>query len=1052
MAANPLPASDPESFTRFGELLRFLRLRARLTQRELSIAVGYNFAQISRLEQGQRLPDPVVVAATFVPALDIALGSPWATRLVALAESARRDPQAAPSAPEPRASSPAVPQSAPLLATKLFVPRVRADVVARPRLLALLARAAEAPLTLIAAPAGFGKTTLLGAWLQSVERRARSAERPDSGDDRAVLRSPFYALRFAWLALDDGDNDPTTFLRYLIAALQTVAPAVGGTAFGLLQAPQPPPLDTLVRLLLNDLAALRQDMLLVLDDYHLITTPAIHAALTVLLDYMPPTLHLVVATRADPPLPLARLRARGQLVELRAADIRFTSDESAAFLVEAMALPLSPDDVAVLETRTEGWIAGLQLAALAMRQRSDLPAFISAFTGSNRFVIDYLAAEVFARQPPHIQTFLLQTAILDRLCGPLCDAVLGLSDLQSPISNQAYSQLILEELERANLFLVPLDDERRWFRYHHLFGAFLRERLLHGAGPDDVATLHRRAGDWHEGQGLIAETIHHALASRDWEWASHVIEDYALPLMMGGQVQTGLSWLEGIPAAVMQRHPLACILHAIGLMLVNDLAASEARLQDAERGLAPDASEELARVVRGSVMGVRGRFLYFAGDLARALEAIRQALELLPPSTTSIATGGMSAMARAAWSVYIATAYQLTGDVTTVSEQRVAAGIAPVRALGHTMATLTAYTSLGDLQVLQGRLRAAAATYAEVDRLVPGQDALNSLVGSPSYYVGMGDLLRERNALDDAERYLARGMRLVQGALATEGEVIVRCYLTLARVQQARGDGAAALATVDAFTRLARDRGLFHMLTERALAMRARLRLMQGDVTAALRWADGAALPADDDMAFPHQPIRLTLARARIAAGRPGEATPLLERLLADAELKGRMHSAIEILALQALGCHALGDEERAFAALERALALGEPEGYLRTFVDEGEPMRALLADFRSSIAGPRHPLRPFVERLLATYSPDEPAPATAPERRAALEHQVEPLTDRELEVLRMVAVGQTNRAIASALVIEYGTVKRHLHSAFGKLGANNRTEAVAHARAKGLL
>jgi LuxR family transcriptional regulator, maltose regulon positive regulatory protein len=1040
------PALPPTAFDSFGALLRHLRRCAQLTQRELALAVGYSESQISRLEQGERLPDLAMLRAQFVPALALTDAPAWVDRLLELAATAHT---AAPitsrldAGPVGAANRPPVPS--PLLATKLYLPRARPDLVPRPRLTTRLASALRVPLTLIAAPAGFGKTTLLASWL---------AQQP---------------APVASLALDGGDNDLTTFLRYLVAALQTIARGAGTATLALLETPQSLSPSLLLTPLLNDLLSLPHDSLLVLDDYHVITSPAVHASITFLLAHLPPPLHLIIASREDPPLPLARLRGQRQVLELRAAELRFTRAEVTAFLTEMMGVPLSPADVAALETRTEGWAVGLQLAALALQDRTDRGEFIAAFTGSNRYIADYLATEVLGRLPPHLRTFVLQTTILDRLCGPLCDALLGLTtDDRRPTTDDStravvggqwsvvdsFSQLILGQLERMNLFLVPLDDERGWYRYHHLFTEVVREQLVRGTTRETVATLHRRASAWYERQGLIAEGVQHALAAQDWERAGRLIEEHGLRLMVGGQVQTGLGWLNALPKAFIQMHPLLCIVHAIGLMLSNQADAAEVRLQDAERGLPPETSDELVRVVRGSVAGVRGRLLYLAGDLAEAIDSLHQALALLPETTTSAAAGITIAMARTAWAVYLATAYKVTGDVTGASERQAAQAIAPVRALGHMMATLNGYTSLAYLQQLQGRLHAAAVTYAEVERLVPGQDTLQALSGSPSYYVGMGDLLREWNQLDAAADYLARGMDLIQGTLATEADVIMLGYLALARVQQAQGDGAAALATLDAFVRQAHERQLFPLLIRPAAALQAQLQLLQGNLPAAIRWAKGSGLSCDDALSFPHEDAYLTLARVRIATGRAEEVLPLLDRLLEDAVAKGRMHSAIEIRVVQALAFDALGDRDRILRSLEGALVLAEPEGYIRTFVDEGPQLAVLLRE-----AG-THGIAPaYVERILAAFPRIEGrgmAAESAEAGRSGLSPQsstlVEPLSGRELAVLHLVAAGHTNQAIAQKLVIEVGTVKRHVHSILGKLGVQNRTQAIARARELGLL
>ncbi len=987
MAPATAPMS-PAAFSTFGELLRYLRRRQRLTQIELAIAVGYSTAQISRLEQNLRLPNPSTLQALFIPALGLEDAPDMAARLLALARAARdkHDTDAQTPDREPARDALNVPNAPPtaqvarpgplILVTKLFLPRCRPDLVARPSLLARLDAARNVPLTLVAAPAGFGKTTLLAEWLtartEGRELRAESVASPRS--PQSSVLSPYVA----WLSLDDGDNDPGTFLRYLIAALQTIAATVGSTALALLQVSQPPGLEMLLRVLLNDLATLRQECLLVLDDYHLITTPSVHAALAFLLDHLPPQLHLIIASREAPRLPLARLRGRGQLLELRAAELRFTPAEAATFLTEIMQLPLNTAEVAALETHTEGWIAGLQLAALAMRDRSDLAGFISAFTGSNRFVVEYLVAEVFARQPPHLQAFLLQTAILDRMCGALCDAVMGVGEWGSgseeavpnpssrPVTSErsAYSQLMLEQLERSNLFTIALDDQRRWFRYHHLFGEALRERLLSGATAAAIATLHRRASAWCEAQELVMEAVQHALAAQDWDRAGRMIEVHGLPLILSGQVHTVLGWLNALPADFMQLRPILIVHYATGLMFTNQVDAAEARLHDTERALVSETPDELARLVRGRVALCRGIIRYLAGDLASARRFLQQAVARLPKTTSNATLAIMSDRARAATAVYgAATAYQLTGDVTAASERRAAEAIAAIRTTGYVTETLRSYTALSGLQVLQGRLRTAAATYTEVERLVPGRDALQALIGSPSYYIGMGDLLREWNNLDAAEGYLTRSMELVQGTLATEADAITRGYIALARVQQARGDGAIAIATLDAFMQVAQERQLFPLLIERAAALRARLQLLRGDLPAALRWADESGLSPDDPISFPREAAYLTLARVRSAASQTEAVVPLLDRLLADAEASARMHSAIEIRALQALAYTAMRDRSRALTALEAALALAEPEGYIRIFVDEGAPMAALLREVAARSSAPA-----YVARLLAAF------------------------------------------------------------------------------------
>ncbi|HEU5104093.1 MAG TPA: adenylate/guanylate cyclase domain-containing protein, partial [Roseiflexaceae bacterium] len=574
-----------------------------------------------------------------------------------------------------------------LLTTKLFVPPARTNLVLRPRLIAQLQAGLQSKLTLIAAPAGFGKTTLLSAWLAA--RTEERGKRTEIGTASLNPQSSVLSARVAWVSLDSADNDPLRFWSYVIAALDSLAPGVGAPALALLQSPQPPNIEVILTTVLNAFSACYSqapvaDVVLALDDYHAITAAAIHRALALLLDYAPPHLHLVIATRTDPALPLARLRARGAVTELRAADLRFTQDEMVAFLNQIMGLSLTPADLELLQQRTEGWIAGLQLAALALREQRDPTDFIRAFTGTNRYIVDYLATEVFTRQPAHIQTFLLHTAPLDRMCGSLCDAVLGVggwelevgeaakpSNTQYPTpSTQAYSQLILEELERANLFIVSLDGERHWYRYHQLFAEVLRARLASGATAEAIAMLHRRASIWFEQQGESVEAVQHALAAKDWARAINMIEQIGLASMLPGQARTLLGWMNSLPAPLLRAQPSLQIIHASALMFANQLDAAEARLCDAERCAMSGASAEAARLIKGQAAAVRGNLARFSGDIASCVVFAQRALELLP------ATEFLHTVAR----LNSASAYLADGDVGEAAESLAAAAIPPVRA------------------------------------------------------------------------------------------------------------------------------------------------------------------------------------------------------------------------------------------------------------------------------------------------------------------------------------------------------------------------------------
>ena len=1043
----------------FGRWLKRLRADLDLSQEALADVVGCAPQTIRSLESGARRPSRDL-AERLAEMLQV---SPeQRADFVRLARSStaaneqtrpQRDAMRQPASGAARSGTRAGGQGAtdgeqaaqptPILATKLYMSQVRAELVPRPRLLTRLEAGLAGPLTLLAAPAGFGKTTLLGEWLSHQEHSNRQV---------------------AWLALDAGDSDPLRFLRYLIAALQTIDLTLGRNVLALVASGQAPPLETLLPLLLNDLVTLPEGSILVLDDYHVINAPTVHQALALLLDHLPPQLHLVIATRVDPPLPLARLRARGQLAELRVDDLRFTAEEAATFLRDVMGVPLAAEDVAALDERTEGWIAGLQMAALSLRDRpsEQRTAFIDAFTGSHRFVVDYLVDEVLAHQPAHLQTFLLQTSILERLSGPLCDAVM-LSNPRAEhgdrLQEQAYSQLLLEELERANLFIVPLDDARRWYRYHHLFAQVLRQRLTSGANQEAVATLHRRASGWFEAHGLVVEAVEHALAANDSERAVRVIEAHGLLLMMGGQVHTVLGWLSTFPDRLVHTRPFLDYTYAAALFCVNQLEAAEHRLHAAEGCLATDAQDEHVRAVLGHGTVLRAAIAGFHGDAPRQLTLARQALEILPLSDV---------LGRTAATLNLASALLLSGELSLDNERLLVSTVASARTAGGST-LLTTVVTLAAFQRRQGRLREAAVTYREAAEVVREPAALRGIPNAAAYYFGLGDLLYEGNNLDASEDLLRQGRDLVRGRLLAEGDAVSRGYIALARLQQARGDGRGAQVTLDELAEVARQRRFIDHLIARGVAARAHLALLQGDLQTAVQWADTRAPWPDDDLSYPHELEYLTLARVRIMQGRSKPAGPylhdalhLLDRLLESAEAGGRMDSVIAILVLRALALHEQGNLNAALAALERALALAAPEGYVRIFVNEGTPMTALLARALVERAwglgdGKQgYYVRDYVHKLLAVFQAEGSAPHAGSHLPSSAPRSLVPdgevLTERELEVLRLLVAGRSNQAIADELVVAVGTVKRHVNSILGKLGVQSRLEAVARARECGLV
>ena len=911
------------------------------------------------------------------------------------------------------------PPTDPLLATKLHIPRPRPQLVHRPRLIQRLQQSLQRPLTLLSAPAGFGKSTLLADWLASC------------------------AIPVVWLSLEPSDNEPIRFLSSLIAALQTCDPQLETRLQALLHPLHSPSLEAMLAVLLNEPAVQvieQHHLVLVLEDYQVITAAPIHHALSFLLDHLPPEVHLVLATRKDPPLPLARLRGQDALVELRAADLQFTQEETATYLVEVMGLPLSAEQSALLQARTEGWITGLHLAALSLLDHDDPAGFIAAFSGSHRYVVDYLLEEVLSRQPSDIQDFLLQTSILERLSAPLCDAVCATNE----------SQAQLDFLEHANLFLTPLDDKRQWYRYHHLFVQVLRQCLQQTA-PTLVPTLHSRASRWYEQHERFAEAVPHALAASAPEEAARLIEQCAEEFVSSNQMQMLCEWLHALPETLILARPALCLIHALALLYTNYWEAASTRLQLVERSLGSgeDVQDVHLRVLRGRVVACWSMLARLSGDLESCVALAQQALDLLPETERA----PLTRLSRVAAMLSAARAYLVSGDVTPASEYRLAETVAFTRAsANYRLLTFRVLTLLARLQVLQGRLHQAAFTYEEAGQEVPRPEELQVVANSPIYYFGLGDLLREWNDLETAEQYLAQGMNLMRDTLSVDADEVWLGYAALARLQHARGRDDQALATLDTFMQLAQHRHVAPALLSQVAALRAYLELAQGQLQAASHWLEASGLSATDAPSYPREQEYLTLARVRIAEARATQTGPgllavlgLLDRLLAQAEANRRMHSVLEILLVRALALEVQGDRTAALATLARALTLGESEGYVRLFLDEGPAMVVLLREAQ------RHGLVPeYSANLLEAVN--EPGVRDLPLHAATASSLVEPLTIRERDVLRLVLDGASNREIARHLVLSIGTVKKYVYNICGKLSVQSRTRALARARALHLL
>ena len=836
----------------------------------------------------------------------------------------------------------------------------------------------------------------------------------------------------SWLSLDTDDNDQVRFWSYVIAAVQMLRHDLGANALAMLEELPSPSIESILTSLLNDVAAFPDRFGLVLDDYHLIESSAIHTALTFLLDHLPPQMHLVITSRSDPPLPLARWRVRRQLTEIRAADLRFTPDEAATFLNHVMGLNLSADDVAALEKRTEGWIAGLQLAALSMRDHTDVGGFIRSFTGSHAYIVDYLAEEVVQRQSSDMQSFLLRTSILDRMCGDLCDAMLERTD----------GQVTLERLQHGNLFVIPLDDERRWFRYHHLFADVLRARLR-DAQAETAQALHHRASEWHERNGLLTDAIRHALAAGRLDEVARLIERHGLTLIAHGESRMILAALEALPDRFLQNRPTLYIVHGAILSLQNYTDAAERRLQEAERAIALLPSDDQTRHLRGIVLTIRAELSRYVGDVDGSVHLAREAATLLPASDRA---------ARQRADDYAALDFLLTGDMVRASEIYPAELITATQATGDLIGHFSVISTVGWARVYQGRLREAAELFQTGLREVAAT-GLQHFFADMFYHLGLGVVQYEWNELDAAEDNLEQGFQLAHGRSVEANGALVGS-MALAQIHWARGDTAGAFSVLDRFVRSAHEHHFAPLIVARGEALRAHLLFMQGQIDAAWQWLEANGLTIDSEPTYPLERGYLTLARILLAQHRLQEAQTVLARLLHDAEPKGRFNSVIEIQMLRALAFQAAGNRHEACIALERALMLAEPEGYARTFIDEGEPMRLLMADFGSLIEKRSTRLHSFMSALLAAFSTAQrpSSDATINHQQSAIQNLIEPLSDREREVLHLVADGLSNQEIASKLIIGLGTVKTHINNIFGKLAVKNRTQAVARARDLDLL
>lgn len=877
----------------------------------------------------------------------------------------------------------------PVLETKLYIPRWPSDLVTRPALIDRIREGVRGRPTVVAAPAGSGKTTLLSEWL--------------------AHRAPDDA-RVAWVSLDVGDNDASFFWTCIIRALQRIHPDLGQHALATLEAGSAPTVATLTALL-NEITTLDCDVILVLDDYHVIETPVVHTALAFLLDHLPPCMHVVLATRADPPLPLARMRARGELRELRTNDLRFTPDEASAFLERVMTLDLTAADVAALEQRTEGWIAGLKLAALSMQGQDDVSGFIRSFSGDNRYVADYLIEEVLLSQPERTRRFLLATSILERLNASLCDAVTG----------ESGSQALLDSLEKHNLFVVALDDRRAWYRYHHLFADVLKAHALR-EDASTVRALHGRASAWYEQNGATSDAVSHAQHAADAERVAGLLEHHWPRKDRSHESRHWLEHVKSLPDAVVTARPALNMGYAWGLLNAGELEAAELRLTQVEASLDPNRHPALTR----EAATARVYLAQSRGDGAATVEHAQRALDLVPAGDHT---------SRATASALLALAQWAQGELEAAHDT-FSAALDGMRLAGAELDAIRGEFVRGDIRAMQGRLREAVRIYEAGLALA----ASHAGAEPDELYFGLSEVHLERGELEQASRLLLEAAQTSERAVHIGNRH--RWCITMSRIAEARSDHDQAMRQLAEAEACHRRDPL--PVVRSVAAMKARVQLVLGDVAAAGLWATGQGLRRDDTLSFLREYDHITLARVLIARESLEEAIVLLQRLSAAAKAGGRLRSVIETLGLEALAQHRLGNTPAALDAVASALELAEPEAYLRVFVDEGPPMRELLRH-----AAARGMAGAWTRRVLAGFDN-----AAEPQPGDTVTRSVTPrlLTTREHEILRLIAAGMRNQEIARQLFISPATVKRHIANVYNKLDAGHRTEALNRATALNLL
>jgi LuxR family maltose regulon positive regulatory protein len=877
-----------------------------------------------------------------------------------------------------------------IIATKFTIPIPRVHFIPRKHLLERLDKdlwqtdGFTRKLTLVSAPAGYGKTTLIANWGPKFLSLVKS-------------QNPLQDSSFCWLALDEGDNDQVRFLLYFIEALRRADEHVGTAALAMLQSPQAPPMEILLGSLVNDVATLSVPLVLTMDDYHLIHNPAIHKMLNFMVEHQPSQMHLVLLTREDPPLPLPRLRVRGQITEIRQDDLRFTKKETAEYIHNIVGMELSEEDLSSLDRRTEGWVAGLQLAALSMQGRDDVSNFIKAFTGSNRYILDYLIEEVFKQQTPTIQQFLLQTCVLDRLSAPLCDTV----------TQSTESRKLLESLEHANLFIVTLDEERKWYRFHRLFVELLRHRLRL-AEELSASLLHQRASHWYRDQGFQAEAVHHALAAEDWELAAALIEAANDAMLKRGEVMTLLGWFQKFPEDLILATLELCMSYAWVLLLIGQLDEAERFLDHAESLTKDDPS------ALGDVFSAQAYLARTRGEPQKTIEKSNQALALLPKDNLA---------ARSIVAVNLGLTYW-HGGMLNKAETALREAYQTGHKSGNMYVAVTAKVFLGRTHASRGSLNKAIDQYREV---IDGDAPVPMLALA---HLDMGTLYHEWNELAKAREQQQRGFDLTVQSGNVEFQIAAEMLLARLRLSE----GAFQAAFQSAIHAYQKSQDFSPFTQARCASCLAQVALAKGDLEEANHWVEH--MPADGDAHSFYMFLNLIKPRLLLAQGKKEAAAAELQACYEKASLEGWGYAVIAVRVLQ---CLAADNADSAFNFLLNALTLAQPEGFIRIFADEGEALIPWLQEVAL-----RGEMVEYVGEILTVMGEITKASPTS-----AL---VEPLSEREIEVLRLLVAGLSNREIAGKLVISLGTAKAHIHNIYGKLGARNRAEAIARTRELDLL